>query len=131
MSLIVLRRIWRLHPPHRLLPDPGAHQEWLSVECFGGLHLPHQWRNEAGQLRMDAPYSHRDFRRPEFRGPEDDGVRELVVKKGGARCPCGASTPWLFGRIKARGAAGSRTAPRDARKTLFRGARENRLDSRQ
>jgi len=33
---------------------------------------------------MDAPYSHRDFRRPEFRGPIDEGIRTLVVQRGTA-----------------------------------------------
>lgn len=69
---------------YRLFPDAGIAQVWLSIELTGGLHLPRQWRNEAGQLRMDAPYSHRDFRRPEFRGPADDGIRMLLVKKNGA-----------------------------------------------
>ncbi len=68
---------------HRLLPDPGP-QRWLSLELLGGLWLPRQWRNEAGQLRMDAPYCHRDFRRPAFRGPLDEGIRRTVVKRGGA-----------------------------------------------
>ena len=31
---------------------------------------------------MDAPYSHRDFRRPVFAGPRDEGLRDLVVKRG-------------------------------------------------
>ncbi len=68
---------------HRLLPDPGP-QRWLSIECLGGLGIPKQWRNETGQLRMDAPYCERDFRLPEFRGPSDEGIREQVVKRGGA-----------------------------------------------
>ena len=42
---------------------------------------PKQWRNEVGQLRMDAPYSHRDFKRPQFTGPLDEGIRELVVRR--------------------------------------------------
>jgi homogentisate 1,2-dioxygenase len=67
---------------HRFLPDERA-QYWLSIECNGGLWLPKQWRNEVGQLRMDAPYCHRDFRRPSFEGPRDDGLRELVVKRRG------------------------------------------------
>src|SRR5262249_40876561 len=25
---------------HRLLPDAGTPQIWLSIECLGGLHLP-------------------------------------------------------------------------------------------
>jgi homogentisate 1,2-dioxygenase len=69
---------------HRFLPDPGVPQQWLSIECAGGLGLPRQWRNGSGQLRMDAPYTHRDFRGPAFRGPLDEGIRELVVKRRGA-----------------------------------------------
>ncbi len=68
---------------HRFLPDPGP-QRWLSIECRGGVGLPRQWRNEAGQLRMDAPYSHRDFRRVSFVGPVDEGIRDVVVKRGDA-----------------------------------------------
>jgi homogentisate 1,2-dioxygenase len=33
---------------------------------------------------MDAPYCHRDFRRPTFVGPLDEGIRELVVQRGGS-----------------------------------------------
>jgi homogentisate 1,2-dioxygenase len=69
---------------HRFEPDAGVKQHWLSMECLGGVFLPKQWRNAVGQLRMDAPFSHRDFRRPEFRGPVDEGLRHLVVKKNGA-----------------------------------------------
>ncbi|AUX45789.1 homogentisate 1,2-dioxygenase [Sorangium cellulosum] len=67
---------------YRFLPD-AAPQRWLSIEA-ADVHLPRQWRNEVGQLRMDAPYSHRDFRRPAFAGPLDEGIRALVVKRGGA-----------------------------------------------
>jgi homogentisate 1,2-dioxygenase len=31
---------------------------------------------------MDAPYSHRDFRKPEFVGPVDEEIRDIVVKRG-------------------------------------------------
>jgi homogentisate 1,2-dioxygenase len=68
---------------HRFVPS-SAPQRWLTLECLGGVGIPRQWRNEAGQLRMDAPYSHRDFRLPEFRGPLDEGIREQVVKRNGA-----------------------------------------------
>ncbi len=68
---------------HRFVPDPGP-QRWLSLELPGGVRIPAQWRNEAGQLRMDAPYSHRDFRRVEWKGPMDEGIREVVVKRSGA-----------------------------------------------
>jgi homogentisate 1,2-dioxygenase len=69
---------------HRFIPEPGRKQHWLSIECAGGLHLPKQWRNETGQLRMDAPYCHRDFRLPTFAGPVDELMRQLLVKRGGA-----------------------------------------------
>lgn len=66
---------------HRFLPKPGP-QHWLWIECRGGVHVPRQWRNQVGQLRMDAPFCHRDFRAPTFSGPKDEGLRELVVKRG-------------------------------------------------
>jgi homogentisate 1,2-dioxygenase len=69
---------------HRIIPDEGRKQHWLSIECLGGMGLPKQWRNESGQLRMDAPYSHRDFRGPTFTGPVDEGIRSLMIKRSGA-----------------------------------------------
>ena len=66
---------------HRFVPDAGP-QHWFWLE-LDDLHLPRQWRNPVGQLRMDAPYCHRDFRRPTFAGPVDEGVREVVVKRRG------------------------------------------------
>ncbi|MFK7991552.1 MAG: homogentisate 1,2-dioxygenase [Sandaracinaceae bacterium] len=66
---------------HRFILDEGP-QHWLSLECKSGLGLPKQWRNPVGQLRMDAPFCHRDFRRPTFEGPNDEGIREMVVKQG-------------------------------------------------
>ena len=66
---------------HRFVPDEGVAQHWLGIECRGGVGLPKQWRNETGQLRMDAPYSHRDFRRPVFEGPRDEDIRDVVVKR--------------------------------------------------
>jgi homogentisate 1,2-dioxygenase len=68
---------------HRFLPDSGIEQHWLTLEFFGSLGIPAQYRNPIGQLCMDAPYSHRDFRAPDFIGPLDEGLRELVVKRGG------------------------------------------------
>jgi homogentisate 1,2-dioxygenase len=69
---------------HRFIPDPGVDQYWLSIECKGGVRLPKQWRTETGQLRMDAPFCHRDFRRPDFKGSLDEGIRQTVVKRQGA-----------------------------------------------
>jgi homogentisate 1,2-dioxygenase len=67
---------------HRFVLVEGQSQAWLSVECKGGLGLPRRYRNDVGQLKMDAPYSHRDFRRPTFVGPLDEGLREVRVKRG-------------------------------------------------
>jgi homogentisate 1,2-dioxygenase len=61
----------------------------MRLMCFEGdsIVIPSAFRNPVGQLRMDAPYTHRDFVRP--RGPIStpekiqEGPRELLVKKGG------------------------------------------------
>jgi homogentisate 1,2-dioxygenase len=62
----------------------------LRMMCFegvGGVMVPESFRNPVGQLRMDAPYTHRDFVRPA--GPiatpdaEASGPKEILVKKGG------------------------------------------------
>ncbi len=68
---------------HRFLPTSAA-QHWLWFSLVGGVHVPRQWRNDVGQLRMDAPYCHRDFKRPVFSGPVDETIRELVVRRDGA-----------------------------------------------
>ena len=67
---------------HRFVP--AGPQQWLWLSLTGGLHVPTQWRNAVGQLRMDAPYSHRDFQRPALSAPRDEGIRELVVRRAGA-----------------------------------------------
>ena len=41
---------------------PRPHVMW--IECRSGLDIPSNFRNPTGQLMMDAPYSHRDYRRP-------------------------------------------------------------------
>lgn len=55
----------------------------IVFEMRGGLHVPTQFRNPIGQLRMDAPYTHRDFRAPVFRGPRP-GPEAILVKKDDA-----------------------------------------------
>lgn len=69
---------------HRFVLESGAAQLWFSMECSAGVDVPAQYRNDVGQLRMDAPYSHRDFRGPRFEGPMDEGITRVVVKRGGA-----------------------------------------------
>ncbi|MDH5674032.1 MAG: homogentisate 1,2-dioxygenase [Myxococcales bacterium] len=49
------------------------------------LAIPRTFRNDVGQLRMDAPYCHRDFRRPRFEGPRDEGLRDIAVEQDSAR----------------------------------------------
>ncbi|QQR90527.1 MAG: homogentisate 1,2-dioxygenase [Myxococcales bacterium] len=69
---------------HRFSLDSKEEQHWLSIECLGGMNIPKQWRNENGQLRMDAPFCHRDFKSPQFRGPQDEKIRDVLVKNAGA-----------------------------------------------
>lgn len=66
---------------HRFVLDENKDQHWFRMECLGGMGLLPQWRNEVGQLRMDAPYCHRDFRLPAFVGPLDEGMRTVLVKR--------------------------------------------------
>ncbi len=68
---------------YRLIPQAGVAHHLLTIECTGGVGLLPQWRNALGQLRMDAPYCHRDFRHVDFQGPQDEGIREVVVKRQG------------------------------------------------
>lgn len=111
---------------HRILPDAGVPQRWLSIECPGGLAVPQQWRTDVGQLRMDAPYCHRDFRAPVFAGPRDEGLRELVVKRDGKfhgfileSSPLdlvgwdGAVYPWVFPILNFQARAGLVHLPPD------------------
>jgi len=70
--------------PYRFVPDGELEQAWLSIECKKDVGIPRHYRNAIGQLRMDAPYSHRDFRRPLLPEPSDDGIRGLVVKRNDA-----------------------------------------------
>jgi homogentisate 1,2-dioxygenase len=67
---------WRLDGPAYLLVFEG--RSWID--------LPKQFRNPSGQLRMDAPYSHRDFREPVWPegGPSGLGApRNLTVLRQG------------------------------------------------
>lgn len=94
---------------YRIIPDSGSEQYWLNMAFSGGIHLPRQWRNDVGQLKMEAPFCHRDFQRPVLPGPLDEGIRELIVQKNNAfhgfayqNSPLdvvgwdGAVYPWIF-----------------------------------
>lgn len=76
---------------YRVVPDAAVDATpplWLVIEGRSYLEIPSNFRNPAGQLRMDAPYCHRDFRRPE-RLPEPSGSDfapgqyPIVIKRGG------------------------------------------------
>ncbi|MCH8242309.1 MAG: homogentisate 1,2-dioxygenase [Planctomycetes bacterium] len=49
--------------PYRLHPA-GDKGTFLVFESASHIDIPKQFRNESGQLTMDAPYCHRDFRHP-------------------------------------------------------------------
>jgi homogentisate 1,2-dioxygenase len=75
--------------PRSLMHRWHLRSKSMRLMCFetrGGMMIPDQFRNPVGQLKMDAPYTHRDFVRPQ--GPIatvdaiQDGPRELIVKKG-------------------------------------------------
>jgi len=68
---------------HRFILDATEPQHWLVLELSGGLDLPGGYRNAVGQIRMDAPYSHRDFRHPALAVPQDEGIRDLWLKARG------------------------------------------------
>jgi homogentisate 1,2-dioxygenase len=75
----------------------SAELRLLCFEAHTGIVIPDEFRNPVGQLRMDAPYSHRDFVHP--RGPIatpdaiQDGPRELIVKKSGVYTRYKLETP--------------------------------------
>ncbi|HET9954852.1 MAG TPA: homogentisate 1,2-dioxygenase [Polyangiaceae bacterium] len=67
---------------YRVLLGASDRHALLWLESHVDFGIPPTFKNGAGQLRMDAPYSHRDFRTPEFKGPNDEGLRDVVVKRG-------------------------------------------------
>ena len=57
------------------------------TEARGGLEIPQNFRNPGGQLKLDAPYSHRDFTRPhalawDGSSPLEDRVTVVTKKMG-------------------------------------------------
>ena len=71
--------------PYRLHPH-GNQGTFLVFEATGFIDVPKQFRNSAGQLTMDAPYSHRDFRAPTElihfdRARHGQAPYRLIVKK--------------------------------------------------
>ena len=87
--------------PFRLHPDGDA-GTFLVFESAGCLDVPHQFRNRSGQLTLDAPYCHRDFRRPtELLTYDPDqhgqGPFPLVIKRYDQLSVHGHATfPWAL-----------------------------------
>jgi len=66
---------------HRFLFD-GAENRLFGIECRRGFHVPEQFRNDAGQLKMDAAYTHRDFVRPSLESrAAGEGAPRVVYGK--------------------------------------------------
>lgn len=68
---------------HRFVLDTVS-QHWLILELRQALKIPGSYRNAVGQLRMDAPYGHRDFRGPVLGAPRDENLRDFWLKADGA-----------------------------------------------
>lgn len=68
---------------HRFVLDAGSPQHWLALELRHPLGLPASYRNAVGQLRLDAPYAHRDFRAPTLAPPCDEKLRDFWLKSSG------------------------------------------------
>jgi homogentisate 1,2-dioxygenase len=72
--------------PHRWHVE-SSELRLLGMEGQAGFRIPDAYRNGIGQLRMDAPYTHRDFVRPDGpiaradRAPE--GPSAMLIKRGG------------------------------------------------
>lgn len=65
---------------HRWLPAQPS--RLLILEGRSWIDLPSQYRNHVGQLKMDAPYSHRDFRSPGWNPDQSKGQpHEVIVKR--------------------------------------------------
>lgn len=67
---------------HRFVVDEPL-QHWLVLELRQPLGLPAGYRNNVGQLRLDAPYGHRDFRGPALESPREEGLRDFWLKTDG------------------------------------------------
>ncbi len=70
--------------PHAMIHrwHPKTELRAMVFESPDGVVIPSDFRNPVGQLKMDAPYTHRDFVHPT--GPTAQaGPLTLIAKKGG------------------------------------------------
>jgi homogentisate 1,2-dioxygenase len=70
--------------PHSMMHrwHPKSEVRAMVFEAPDGVMIPREFRNDIGQLKMDAPYTHRDFVHPQ-EPLAQDGPRTLLAKKGG------------------------------------------------
>ncbi len=67
------------------LENLSEDNQFLIVECYTPVETPKRYRNEFGQLLEDAPFSERDFRRPQWREPIDQTASQKLWLKSGER----------------------------------------------
>ena len=78
-----------VHVPRAMVHRWHLQTPELQAMVFetAAVFVPDEFRNPIGQLRMDAPYTHRDFVRPigPISTPDAplEGPLELIVKRGG------------------------------------------------
>ena len=66
---------------HRVVFDAGP-VHVMVTESPAGIHVPSNFLNPVGQLTMEAPYCHRDFRGPEILSEPSDAPAEVWHKRG-------------------------------------------------
>lgn len=54
----------------------------MVMESPASFQVPSNFMNPVGQLKMDAPYTHRDFRRPERLSKGGKGSAQVLHKRG-------------------------------------------------
>jgi homogentisate 1,2-dioxygenase len=69
---------------HRFELKAGLEQHWFWVESSTTIEPPEGYRNGIGQLRMDAPYTHRDFMAPRLTDSrQSTGHTRRITKRRG------------------------------------------------
>jgi homogentisate 1,2-dioxygenase len=64
---------------HRwVLNEPAR---FLIIEGLSSIDIPAYFRNPAGQLRMDAAYTHRDFQTPQWSDSTWSGPADVLIKR--------------------------------------------------
>ncbi len=68
---------------YQLVPKDPAKEDYLILESNSAVRIPERYLNPDGQIRMGAPYYHRDFHGPaELITLDRDEETEIFVKDG-------------------------------------------------